>query len=190
MFSGFRPAPIAATMAGSRPALSANGAWAYHSYCEPQTCAVMMIAISLRRLSSEVLNRMYSPTFCRRSASSGLRSQALNGPPIPFRGPDMMASATVRWAVDILSSEISAMRSPVKAAAEPANSRQMADARRIAFMVFLPVMLPGRTPGCVRKIVALRPILARPIRRLQKDDLAAEALEQGGLFVARPACYR
>ena len=41
----------------------------------------MMIAISLRRLSSEVLKRTYSPTFCRRSASSGLRSQTRKGPP-------------------------------------------------------------------------------------------------------------
>src|ERR1700716_2154514 len=129
---------MAATIDGSRPALIAKGAWAHHSYCEPQACAVMMIAISLTRLSSEVLKRMYSPTFCRRSASTGLRSQALNGPLMPFLGPDMMASATVRWADDILSSGISAMRSPVRATAEPANSRQMADARRIVFMDCLP----------------------------------------------------
>src|SRR5947199_58802 len=61
----------------------------------------MMIAISLTRLSSEVLKRRYSPTFCRRSASSGLRSQALNGPRRPPRGPDMMSSATLRCAEDI-----------------------------------------------------------------------------------------
>src|SRR6202158_5949775 len=94
----------------------------------------MRIAISLTRLSSEVLKRIYSPTFSRRSDNSGLRSQALNGPLILFLGPDMMASATARWAGDILSSGISAMRSPVSASAEPANNRQIADARRIVFM--------------------------------------------------------
>jgi hypothetical protein len=46
----------------------------------------------------------------------------------------MMASATARWADDILSSGISAIRSPVSATAEPANSTQIADTRRIVFM--------------------------------------------------------
>jgi hypothetical protein len=48
----------------------------------------------------------------------------------------MMDSATLRWAADILSSGISAMRSPVRARAEPANSVQTAETRRIAFMEF------------------------------------------------------
>src|SRR5882724_4750330 len=134
MLSGFFPAPMAATIAGSRPALSANGSCAYHSYCEPQACAVMRIAISLTRLSSEVLNLTYSPTFCRRSASSGLRSHALKGPLNAFLGPHMMASATLRWAAEILSRGISAMRSPVNAKAEPANSIQTAEMRRMVFM--------------------------------------------------------
>src|ERR1700704_4668612 len=142
MLSGFLPAPIAATMEGSRPALRASGACAYHSYCEPQACAVMMIAISLTRLSSEVLNLRYSPTFCRRSASSGLRSQALNGPRRPPLGPDMMSSATLRCAGDILSSGIGAMRSAVTAAADAADTTQTRDARRIDFMGSLPEFRP------------------------------------------------
>src|SRR5450432_2259546 len=163
MLSGFRPAPMAATMEGSSPALIASGAWAYHSYCEPQACAVMMIAISLTRLSSEVLNRTYSPTFCRRSANSGLRNQALKGPLIPFLGPAMMASAMVRWAGDILSSGISAMRSPLSATAEPASNTQMADARKIVFMEFSPIYARSNA-GLYLEIVAFRPVLARPIR--------------------------
>src|ERR1700730_12600796 len=133
-------------VSGSRPAWIASGACAYHSYCEPQYCAVMMIAISLRRLSSEVLKRTYSPTFCRRSASSGLRSQALNGPLILPRGPDMIASATVRWAGVILSSGISAKRSPFSASAEPARSRETADIRSMVFMGLLPFS-PGLNAG-------------------------------------------
>src|SRR3569833_1162136 len=60
MESGFLPSPSAVMIAGSRPAFSASGACAYHSYCEPQCCAVMMIAISLRRLSSEVLKQIFA----------------------------------------------------------------------------------------------------------------------------------
>jgi hypothetical protein len=48
----------------------------------------------------------------------------------------MMASATPRWAGDILSSGIVAMRSPVSATAEPANSIQTTEARSIVFMEF------------------------------------------------------
>src|SRR3954469_17494595 len=129
---------MAATMDGSRPAFSASGACAYHSYCEPHACAVIRIAISLMRLSSEVLKRIYSPTFCSRSASSGLRSHALNGPRRPPRGPDMMSSATLRCAGDILSSAIGAKRSAVSASAEPASASVMRDARRMDFIVFLP----------------------------------------------------
>src|ERR1700748_3585871 len=106
----------------------------------------MMIAISLSRLSSEELKRTYSPTFCRRSASSGLRSQALNGPLIPLRGPAMMASAIVRGGGVILSSGISGKRSPVKAQAEPANSRQTAVARTKIFMA-LSLIVPGSRAG-------------------------------------------
>jgi hypothetical protein len=40
------------------------------------------------------------------------------------------------------------MRSPVRATAEPANSRQMADARRIVFMDCLPdIYSSGWMPG-------------------------------------------
>jgi hypothetical protein len=50
----------------------------------------------------------------------------------------MMASATVRWAGVILSSGISAKRSPVSASAEPANSIEIAEPRSIVFMGLLP----------------------------------------------------
>ena len=86
------------------------------------------------RLSSEVLKRTYSPTFCSRSASTGLRSQVLNGPLIRPLGPFMMASAMVRCAGVIFSSVISGMRSPVRANAEPANKTLMVARRKMAFM--------------------------------------------------------
>src|ERR1700754_2750137 len=124
----------------------------------------MMIAISLSRLSSEELKRTYSPTFCRRSASSGLRSQALNGPLMPLRGPDMMASATVCCCGVILSSGISGNRSPVRARAEPANTRQTAVARRMVFMA-LSLITPDLFAGLRGGIVALREVLARQIRQ-------------------------
>src|SRR5262249_37656751 len=68
--------------------------WAYHSYCAVQWRAVSRIASSLSRGGIEVLNRTYSPSFCAASASSGLRSSALNGPRMPLRGPAMILSAT------------------------------------------------------------------------------------------------
>ena len=98
------------------------------------------------RLSSEVLKRIYSPTFCSRSASSGLRSHALNGPRRPPRGPAMMSSATLRCAGDILSSGIGAMRSPFTASADPANTSVMSEARSMDFIVALPE-LARSTPG-------------------------------------------
>ena len=39
-----------------------------------------------------VWNRKYSPTCCKRSPSTGLRSHALNDPSMEWRGPAMIAS--------------------------------------------------------------------------------------------------
>ena len=69
------------------PPLIAIGRCAKNSYFEPQKRALIRMAISLRRAGSTLLKRAYSPTFCTRSASSGLRSSALNGPRAPPRGP-------------------------------------------------------------------------------------------------------
>src|SRR5882762_772908 len=56
----------------------------------------MRIANSFRRGGSELLKRMYSPIRCTRSVSCGLRSNALNGPRTPPRGPPAISSYTLR----------------------------------------------------------------------------------------------
>ena len=189
IFSGFLPAPIASTIDGSSPALSASGACAYHSYCDPHACAVMMIAISLTRLSSEVLNRRYSPTFCSRSASSGLRSQALNGPRRPPLGPLMISSATLRCAGDILSSGIGAMRSAVTAAAEPANKTQSSEPRRIEFMVFSLVSARSNA-GLPAESVASRRILARQFLAVEQRFICIAPNRMRQLSMAARRCYQ
>ena len=83
---------------GSRPPAIASRWWANHSYCELQSRAVIRIANSFSRGGSELRKRMYSPTFCSRSASSGRRFQTLNGldrlvAPAPPRGCRPMRAA-------------------------------------------------------------------------------------------------
>src|SRR5580698_7961287 len=56
------------------------------------------MASSFSRFGTDDEKRRYSPTRCSRCATSGLRSQAWNGPRRPPRGPDAIASATSRWA--------------------------------------------------------------------------------------------
>src|SRR4051794_17077512 len=105
MPSGRLPSAMAAIVAASTPAFAASWEWACHSYCALQYRAVMRIASSLIGAGSELPKRMYSPSFCARSASSGLRSSALNGPRSPPRGPAAIASATRRCSGVISSAE-------------------------------------------------------------------------------------
>ncbi len=71
-----------------------------------------MIASSFSRGSIELLKRTNSPTFCTRSAISGLRSSALNGPRCQLpRGPEAMPCATRFWSGVIVASDSGAKRS-------------------------------------------------------------------------------
>ncbi len=71
--------------------MRASWLWAQNSYCAPQKRPVIRMAISLSAAGIVDWKRMYSPIFCTRSATSGLRSSALKGPRAPLRGPDTMA---------------------------------------------------------------------------------------------------
>src|SRR5262249_10314989 len=70
---------------------------AQNSNCALQNRPVIRIAISLSAAGIDVWNRTYSPTLCTRSATSGLRSNALKGPAAPLRGPDTIPRYTSRW---------------------------------------------------------------------------------------------
>src|SRR6185295_9998167 len=71
----------------------------------------MMAANSFSRLSSGKTKRMYSPTFCTRRISSGLRMKATNGPFTSPRGPAFSSAAAFFWSSVIFSSGIAGMRS-------------------------------------------------------------------------------
>src|SRR3954471_4814423 len=110
----------------ARPPLSASGLCASHSYFDSQKRALIRIAISFSRAGSELLNLRYSPSFCTRSASSGLRSSGPKGPRTPPRGPPAMASSTRFWASVSLSRGMSGKRACAIAVVENARVKRAA----------------------------------------------------------------
>src|SRR6266850_976591 len=93
----------------------------------------MRIANSFRRGGSELLKRMYSPIFCERSASSGLRSNALNGPRTPPRGPPAISWYTLRCASSSSPAD-SCLNRGASCASVPSETSAAANAPRYAFI--------------------------------------------------------
>ena len=74
------------------PAVCAARRCAYHSYCDVQWRAVMMMASSFSRGGIDEWKRIDAPNCCARSPISGLRSSTLNGPEAPRRSPEIRFS--------------------------------------------------------------------------------------------------
>ena len=82
----------ASSTAGSIPCREAMREWAQNSNCALQKRPAIRIAISLSAGGMLLWKRTYSPTSWIRSAASGQRRRALNGPLAPLRGPE-----TIFW---------------------------------------------------------------------------------------------
>src|SRR5713226_2941296 len=93
------------------PALRPRGTWTSHSKCWVHSLETTSMVNSLIRCSSELWNRRYSPTFCSRSMSSGLRRRGMKGPFTPLRGPATISSAALRCASVILPAGNGGIRS-------------------------------------------------------------------------------
>src|SRR5262245_36132724 len=100
---------MASTIAPSSPACLARRLCAQNSYCAVQARPAIRMAISLSAGGITLLKRTYSPTLCTRSAASGLRRSALNGPRAPLRGPETMPLYASRCC-GVISASVSSLK--------------------------------------------------------------------------------